>query len=167
MVGSEPMGDVTVRWATVDDVEGLVRLRRVMFDAMAIDVPDDAEQAMRSTIAAGLATSDLFAAVVDDEGTGRVVACGVGMISQRIAGPHNLSGRYGYVQSMVTDEAYRGRGLARAVLELLMARFAADGVVRVDLHATELGAPLYRSMGFTEGAQPELRWSGVARNACE
>ena len=161
------MGDVTVRWATIEDVEQLVRLRRVMFDAMAIEVTEEAEQAMRSSIADGLARGDLFAAVVDDEATGQIVACGAGMTSRRIAGPHNLSGRYGYVQSMVTDEAHRGRGLARAVLEHLMARFAADGVVRVDLHATDLGAPLYRSMGFTEGPQPELRWSGVPRNACE
>jgi ribosomal protein S18 acetylase RimI-like enzyme len=160
------MGGVTVRWATEDDVEELVRLRRLMFDAMAIDVPDEAEAAMRDTITAGLRSGELFAAVVDD-GAGRLAACGVGMTSQRIAGPHNLSGRYGYVQSMVTEEAHRSRGLARAVLEALMARFTADGVVRVDLHATELGEPLYRSIGFTEGAQPELRWSSAPRNACE
>ena len=161
------MGEVTVRWATIADLEELVRLRRVMFDSMGIEVPPESEAAVRSVLAAGLEAGDFFAAVVDGDEPGRLAACGVGMTAQRIPGPHNLSGRYGYVQSMVTDEAHRSRGLARAVLEHLMARFAADGVVRVDLHATDLGAPLYRSMGFTEGPQLELRWSGVPRNACE
>ena len=161
------MGDVTVRWATVGDLEELVRLRRVMFDSMGIEVPAESEAAVRTVLGAGLEAGDFFAAVVDGDQPGRLAACGVGMTTQRIPGPHNPSGRYGYVQSMVTDEAHRGRGLARAVLEHLMARFATDGVVRVDLHATPLGETLYRSVGFTEGQQPELRWSGVPRNACE
>jgi ribosomal protein S18 acetylase RimI-like enzyme len=167
MVGSTPMGDVTVRWAGVDDVAELVRLRGVMFDSMAIAGVAEADRAMAEVLAEGLVSGTFFAAVVDGDEPGRLAACGVGMTAQRIPGPHNPSGRYGYVQSMVTDEAHRGRGFARAVLELLMTRFAADGVVRVDLHATDLGARLYRSMGFTEGPQPELRWSGVPRNACE
>ena len=166
------MGDGTsdgtaVRWAGVDDVPELVRLRGVMFDSMAIEGVAEADRAMAEVLTTGLADGTFFAAVVDGDEPGRLVACGVGMTAQRVPGPHNPTGRYGYVQSMVTEEAHRGRGLARAVLEALMARFAADGVVRVDLHATDLGAPLYRSMGFTEGPQPELRWSGVPRNACE
>lgn len=161
------MGAVTVRWAGLDDVPELVRLRRVMFESMDIAGADGADAAMADVLAEGFATGAFFAAVVDGHEPGTLAACGIGMVSQRVPGPHNPSGRYGYVQSMVTDEAHRGRGLARAVLEQLMARFAADGVVRVDLHATPSGEPLYRSMGFTEGRQPELRWSGVPRNACE
>ena len=161
------MGDVTVRWATIDDLDELVRLRRVMFASMAIEVPGEVEAAVRAVLAETLPSGELFAAVVEGDDPGRLVACGVGMTAQRIPGPNNLSGRYGYVQSMVTDEQHRGQGLARAVLEALMDRFEALDVVRVDLHATDLGEPLYRSMGFTEGQQPELRWSSVARNACE
>lgn len=160
------MGDGTVRWATGDDVDELTRLRGVMFASMDIEVHDDVRATVRQALLDGIDDGSFFAAVVDGDG-GRLVACGVGMVSQRVPGPGNPSGRYGYVQSMVTEEAHRGRGLARAVLEALLARFTDDGVVRVDLHATDMGAPLYRSLGFTEGAQPELRWSSVARNACE
>jgi ribosomal protein S18 acetylase RimI-like enzyme len=167
MVGSSLMGDVTVRWATLDDLDELVRLRQVMFASMAIDVPSTSAATTRAVLAAGLEGGDFFAAVVDGDDRGSLAACGIGMTAQRVPGPHNPSGRYGYVQSMVTDERHRRRGLARAVLEHLMARFAADGVLRVDLHATAAGEPLYRSMGFTDGAQPELRWSGLPRNACE
>jgi ribosomal protein S18 acetylase RimI-like enzyme len=156
----------TVRWATVEDVAELVRLRRVMFDSMELEVPDDAVRAMDAVMASGLADGSLFAAVVDAP-AGGLAACGIGMTAQRVPGPHNLSGRYGYVQSMVTDGPFRREGAARAVLDLLMARFEELGVTRVDLHATPMGAPLYRSMGFDDGAHPELRWSRLPRNACE
>jgi ribosomal protein S18 acetylase RimI-like enzyme len=161
------MGEVTVRWAGCEDVAELVRLRRVMFESMAIEGSDEADVAMAEVLADGFASGAFFAAVVDGEQPGTLAACGIGMTAQRVPGPHNPTGRYGYVQSMVTDEAHRRRGFGRAVLAQLMARFAADGIVRVDLHATPSGEPLYRSMGFAEGQQPELRWSGVPRNACE
>jgi GNAT superfamily N-acetyltransferase len=59
---------------------------------------------------------------------------------------------------MVTDERARRRGLARLVLLALLDRFVAEGVTRVDLHASAMGAPLYESEGFRPGVQPELRW---------
>ena len=36
----------------------------------------------------------------------------------------------------------------------------ADGhqVTAVDLHASKMGEPLYRSVGFTDPTEPELRW---------
>jgi GNAT superfamily N-acetyltransferase len=134
---------------------------------MALDVLPAVEASMRSLFTVGLADGTFFAAVVDGPDAGTLAACGVGMVAQRLPGPHNPTGRYGYVQSMVTDEQHRGHGLARQVLSLLMDRFSELGVLRVDLHATAVGEPLYRSAGFSEGQQPELRWSAVPRNACE
>ena len=161
------MGADATRWAGVDDVAELVRLRRVMFESMGIEVGGDTDASVAAVLAEGIADGSVFVAVVDGDEPGRLAACGAGMVHRRIPGPGNPSGRFGYVQSMVTDERHRGRGLGRAVLEALMRRFAELGVVKVDLHATAMGAPLYRSIGFTEGPQPELRWSGVPRNACE
>jgi GNAT superfamily N-acetyltransferase len=163
------MGAKTVRWATPADVPELLRLRLVMFESMGVEVDRAAHDAVKAVLEPGLRDGSFFAAVIEGDtgGGGYLAACGVGMVAQRLPGPNNHSGRYGHVQSMVTDERHRRQGLARAVLEALMDRFRADGVVRVDLHATPMGAPLYRSLGFTDGPQPELRWSGVARNACE
>jgi GNAT superfamily N-acetyltransferase len=59
---------------------------------------------------------------------------------------------------MVTDDDHRREGLARLVFEALMAWFAELGVTRVDLHASAMGEPLYRQLGFTENREPELRW---------
>lgn len=152
------MGTSTVRWATSDDVGELVRLRRIMFESLGTDVSPADDVAAAAVLASGLGSGELFAAVVDG-GDGWLAACGIGMVSQRVPGPGNPSGRYGYIQSMVTDERARRRGLARAVLAALLDRFGELGVSRVDLHASTMGEPLYRSAGFAPGAHPELRWA--------
>lgn len=51
---------------------------------------------------------------------------------------------------MCTDERHRRQGLARVALEGLMRWFADAGVMRVDLHASDMGEPLYRQHGFTD-----------------
>lgn len=145
-----------VRWASAADVAELVRLRRVMFESMGIEVRAADDERSAAAFRDGLPNGELFAAVVD--GADHLAACGVGMSARRLPTPRNPGGRWGYIQSMVTDERSRRRGHARAVLGALMARFAAEGVTHVDLHATPDGEPLYRSFGFGEGHTPELRW---------
>jgi GNAT superfamily N-acetyltransferase len=80
------------------------------------------------------------------------------MVAQRLPGPGNVRGRYGYVQSMVTDPAHRRRGLARAIFAALLDWFRAEGITAIDLHASVEGERLYRSFGFREGETVELRW---------
>jgi hypothetical protein len=48
--------------------------------------------------------------------------------------------------------------VGRAVLTLLLRGFTERGVRKVGLHYTLDGEPLYRSLGFVEPRQPELRW---------
>jgi predicted acetyltransferase len=71
----------------------------------------------------------------------------------------NLSGRFGYVQSMVTDVRFRRQGLARGIFVALMDWFDAQDIDAVDLHATPEGEPLYRAFGFETAGTPELRWA--------
>jgi ribosomal protein S18 acetylase RimI-like enzyme len=147
---------VTVRWATVDDVDELVRLRRVMFESMGLEVPASVDDVVADALRAGLPSGDFFAAVVDGPDGSWLAACGVGMTSRRLPGPNNVTGTYGYVQSMATDPRARRQGHARAVMTLLLERFAELGVGRVELHATTDGEPLYRSLGFVEPHQVAL-----------
>ena len=137
------------RRATPDDVPELVRLRRVMYDAMGVDhaSPEWAascERVLRERLADGA----MAAFVVEEDG--RLVAGGVGMVEQRLPGPRNPSGLHGYVQSMATEPRARRRGHARSVFAALLEWFEEQGVTAVDLHATEAGAALYRTFGFSE-----------------
>ena len=140
---------MTLRRATPDDAPDLVRLRRVMFDAMDVDHSDpEWAHVCERVLRACLADGTMAAFVVEEDG--RPVAGGVGMVAQRLPGPKNPSGRHGHVQSMATEPAARGKGHGKAVFEALLAWFAEQGVTSVDLHASPFGEPLYRKYGFRE-----------------
>jgi GNAT superfamily N-acetyltransferase len=144
-----------VRRATPDDAPDLVRLRRVMYDAVEVDHSDPAwAVSCEAILRARLASGEMAAFVVEEDG--RVVAGGVGMLEQRLGGPRNPAGLHGFVQSMATEPDYRGRGHARAVFAALLAWFEANGVRSIGLHASPYGEPLYRSFGFSENRYPEL-----------
>ena len=141
------------------DVAELVRLRQVMFDALGWD--DGSEpwpEACAEVLQRGLADGSIVAFVVDrPEGVG-LASAGVGTVAQRLPGPCNPTGRYGFVQSMATDPEERRRGNARAVFAALIDWFKAEGLTAVDLHASPDGDALYRSFGFREGDHVELGW---------
>jgi GNAT superfamily N-acetyltransferase len=150
-----------IRPATVSDIDDLIRLRCLMFEAMGI--PPDVEVWRADCVAyleerLGTDQVGAFVAEADADAGGRLVGCGVGMTSVRMPGPFNLSGRYGYVASMATEPEWRGLGIARSIVVALLDWFVGVGVVSVDLHATKDGEPVYRSLGFKEDEYLGLRW---------
>jgi GNAT superfamily N-acetyltransferase len=157
------MRPVEVRRATPEDADELVRLRQVMFDALvgSHGTAGGWEAAAAEVFRTGLADGSVVAYVVDGP-DGGLVAGGVATVSQRIPGPGNHSGRFGFVQSMATDLAWRRHGLGRLVFAALMDWFRSEGVTAVDLHASPEGDALYRSFGFAEGPNVELQWRGQA-----
>jgi GNAT superfamily N-acetyltransferase len=142
----------------VDDVDELVRLREVLFDAMGSGgaiaewSPVVAEQ-----LRTGLADGRFFAAVVDAPSGDGLAGAGGGMVHEVLAGGPS-GGRVGHVQSMATDPRWRRHGVGRAVFERLMTGFADRGVVDVALLASADGEALYRSFGFCEPHHRYLRW---------
>lgn len=154
------MGDgPAVRRAGLDDVTELVRLRAVMMAELGEPSAGDWMEACAAYLRATLADGSTAAVVADDPAAaGRLVACGVGVTLRRLPGPNTGDGRIGHVASMVTEPAWRGRGLATAIVRGLLDWYAAEGVRRVYLHASPDGEGIYRGQGFAEGAHPELVW---------
>jgi GNAT superfamily N-acetyltransferase len=141
-----------VRAARVEDAPEVVRLRRVMFAAMSgRDTPGpweaEAVRLLREQLAGRGALTGVF--VVDAE-DGGLAACAAGTVEHRLPAPSSPAGRFGFVFNVCTDPAHRGLGHARAVTEALLDWFAAQGVTRVDLHATPEAEHLYRDLGFAE-----------------
>jgi GNAT superfamily N-acetyltransferase len=58
--------------------------------------------------------------------------------------------------NVYTETQWRGRGVARALMRVLMEWATAQGADRVVLHASDAGRPLYESLGF--GPTNEMRW---------
>ncbi|TXR56783.1 GNAT family N-acetyltransferase [Quadrisphaera setariae] len=145
------------RAAVPADADEVLRLAAVMYAAMGVVVVPEWYEVARTSLLSRLG-EDVAVVVVDDATRpGALAACGAGVTSQRLPGPTNLTARVGYLQWVCTDEAWRRRGLARAVTTALLEDFRRRDVWAVELHATPDGEGLYRSLGFTEGPNPGLR----------
>lgn len=59
-------------------------------------------------------------------------------------------GAVGWIAMMLVDEAFRGRGIGRALMVGALEDLERHGVSSVRLDATPLGRPLYESLGFVE-----------------
>jgi len=146
------------RLATADDAAQVVRLACVMFMSMGQPEPDAEWKAMAGERFADRVGDDVIAAVVEHPTiTGTLIASGAAVIATNLPTPANPTGAYGYVQWVATDDAFRGRGCARAVMTTILESLDRRGG-EVALHATNMGEPLYRSLGFWEGSgAPALR----------
>jgi GNAT superfamily N-acetyltransferase len=126
-----------------------------MFAAMDIRPADNWQGPCRHILLDGLASGDLIGSVAEaDDGT--IVASGIAAIHRWLPSPSNPSGLKGYVGSMATREPWRRRGIGRAVAEHLIDALAARGVTEIELHATEAGEGIYRSLGFSDEGNTEL-----------
>ena len=61
---------------------------------------------------------------------------------------HNPTGRCAYIMNMYVRPAHRRRGIATAMLDLLVADARRRGMGRIALEATDMGRPLYEKYGF-------------------
>lgn len=151
-----------VRLATLADVAELVRLRRLMFEAMGLDTRDDGWQhGAAEVIDRDLRAERLVAAVVDaPDGSGGLAASGIAQFGAHIPAPTNPTTTRAYVSSMSTDPRWQRRGYGTRVLDRLMDLCRSRGVGVVELHATDAGRILYERVGFVpRPGAPEMRWS--------
>ncbi len=65
-----------------------------------------------------------------------------------------------WIGMMLVDPACRRRGIGRSLMEHAVAHLDGAGVEIVKLDATDMGYPLYRSLGFRDECLIE-RWSGT------
>jgi GNAT superfamily N-acetyltransferase len=146
------MGAV-VRRASVEDAWELTRLRRVMLKNFQEIHDDHWEYACKDAFEQALADQDgMIQAFVVDAGDfpGKLAACSVGMIQQRLPSPDNHSGLIGYIQSVSTDPDYRRRGYARVAVEATLEWLDSCGVPKTELTASSMGDDLYRELGFSD-----------------
>ena len=70
---------------------------------------------------------------------------------------HNPTGRKAYIMNLYVAPDHRRRGIATALLDLLMADIRRRGVKSVSLEATAMGRPLYEKYGFV-AMEHEMEW---------
>jgi len=143
------MGYVIVR-AGRADVAALADQRLAFLHALGRDVADEA--GLRADMARYVEAElddRLIAFLARDEGTGHVVGSALLAVVRRPPGGRHGNGRMGLVLNVYTEPAHRRRGVARGLLEAVVAAAREAGIDRLELAATPAGLRLYEAVGFT------------------
>jgi GNAT superfamily N-acetyltransferase len=94
-----------------------------------------------------------------EDTSGNIIAGGGIQLRPLLPRPECRQAPEAIILNMYVQPAHRRRGLARRLLEAMLDWCRSQNIVRIVLHPSDQGRPLYESMGF----QPtgELRWQGV------
>jgi GNAT superfamily N-acetyltransferase len=156
---------INARHAEIDDVPEIVRLREVMLSHW-IDMSDESWKPATVEVLRRRMSEDkptIGITVIDaPEGEG-LAACAVGTISERLPGPFNPTGRYGWIFNVVTDPQWRKRGFSRVCTHALLAWFEDQNVQVLELLASDQGQGLYEELGFTVSPEPAMRFNSYRR----
>lgn len=154
------MGEITYRKAAADDLEALARLRWAMQFERQADHPSDPEAwetylaAYRDAFAEQIAQGGFDAWLAEDGS--QAVSCVVLLWWRTPPIFDQLVRRRGMVSSVYTLPEYRRRGISRELMLMLIARAKELQIRRLVLWASEMGRPLYESIGFEPSHSMEL-----------
>ena len=154
-----------LRPAVVGDIPILAQHRRLMFESIgAISGADSAalEDAVQLYLRRSIPQRSYAGWVVEHNGT--VIASGGVQLRELVPRPGYVDGYpEAVVVSMWTDPAHRRRGLARQILDSLLAWCLENRARRVVLYASDNGRPLYELFGFKAGNEMRLDLKVEAR----
>ncbi|HNX58141.1 MAG TPA: GNAT family N-acetyltransferase [Spirochaetota bacterium] len=149
------------RKATTADVPLLTEYRIRFLDdfgAGKAKQPDDIS-GLREKISAyftrTIPSGECVAIIAEDDHT----PVGVGLMAvNTIPANYSLpSGRIGSVLNMYTVPSHRRKGVASGIVRTIINEARACGINKLTLNATEAGEKLYRKLGFSDPANPELQ----------
>lgn len=149
---------ISVRNASASDISEILRQRRRMYEDMDYkDVNALAEMIKLSSEYLEKAILDgsfhAWLACIDHKPIGG----GAVIISPWLAHPYDLDCRRATILNVYTDPEYRRRGIARQLIETMIAWCKEEGLARVTLHASDDGRHLYESLGFELSNEMRLR----------
>ncbi len=138
------MDEFAIRPATAADIPILIHQRRRMFEDMQTLSAAELTALVEAFVPYIHRTlgDGTYRGYLAETAAGQVVAGGGVMIYDR------LGRRRAYLCNVYTEPEYRRRGLARRLLETMLAWCRAEGYTAVDLHASDAGRPLYAALGF-------------------
>jgi GNAT superfamily N-acetyltransferase len=137
----------TTRMATIEDAETITGHRRVMFEDMNMTVPDMAMTVFVDWVREKLANGDYLGWFITREDGEVIAGAGLWLIEWPPT-PIDVSTTRGYVLNVFVEAEYRHQGLAKRLMETILAHCKQRQIHVVILHASSKGRPLYESLGF-------------------
>lgn len=141
---------VTIRRATAEDVEQVVRLRvaflREYGESEGHRFPEVLEDATRRYVARMLESGGLRFWFAEDDG--EVVGCCALIFFDRPPSFGNPTGLTAYLLNVYTVPQRRRRGIASMLIEESLRHARSAGAGRVSLHTSSAGRTVYEKLGF-------------------
>jgi len=159
------MTEPVFRFARVEDVPILASYRLRMFQEMDANEGknyDPHELAELEAVFSQHALprmdcEELVAWVVELEG--QVAACAAVSVLPTVPAPGRMEMRWALLHNVYTLPEFRGRGLARRLVEMAADWCRQKGFGSLALNASAAGRPLYESMGFKPTNQMAMKLS--------
>jgi len=159
-----------IRQATPDDAAVIGWHRARMFQDMAL-VPDELFESFRTKaldrLGKALVAGDYFGWLVSERNAPQKIIAGAGVI-MREAPPFPIrhkngeitiaEGRQGLIVNVFTEPEWRRRGLAKLLMNTIIAWSREQNLDGLILHASDDGRALYEELGFI--ATTEMRLGG-------
>jgi GNAT superfamily N-acetyltransferase len=159
--GAVPMNsEYRIRRATVEDAPVIARHRAAMFRDMGDASGDDVARIESASILylRRMISERRFLGWLAER-QGEVVAGGGLVVSQLLPRPGAVDGgAQALILNVYCEPEHRRRGLARALMEVMLEWCKRERMAKVVLHASQDGRPLYESLGFIQ--TNEMRWQG-------
>jgi GNAT superfamily N-acetyltransferase len=152
-----------IREASLGEIADVLRHRRAMLEEMAARtdpaVLDAGMEASAAVIRRGMEEGS-FRSWLADVGEERAVACASVHVYPYPANPNDPRPRRAAILNVHTDERFRRRGIARALVETAVDWCREAGFGSVALHASDAGRRLYAGMGFVPTSEMRLKLRG-------
>ena len=149
------MEHYSVRPATLNDADILVRHRVGMFTDMGVNVDRGAADQFKNWLAEMMPAGTYRAWLLETD-RGEVVAGGGITVLPWPPGPLSPQGRLAFVYNVYTEPSHRRRGHAGLIMHAIHAWCREAGISSLALNASEFGLSLYKSMGYREASSPMM-----------
>jgi len=150
--------EASIRPATLADIPELLLHRRGMYEAMGYTEATALAGMMKTSepyLHEAITNHTLHAWVAELDS--QVIGGGLIIVSPWLSHPYDQECRRATILNMYIAPEFRRRGIARRLMQTMIAWCREQGFAGVTLHASDQGRPLYESLGFEPTTEMQLK----------
>lgn len=136
------------RLATLDDLEWIIDLRKQLLIEEGQIVSSNIDEELNTFFENQLKSHQYVQWLVEEDN--KVIATGAIQFISFPPSYFNPTGIRGYILNMYTHPDYRGKGIAKQLVNETLKEAQSREVQHIFLISSEMGKPLYKKIGFKE-----------------